>query len=191
MILMHLLTLSKESRHLFNLFTMLRWTTPQTDGCNNVTNDLHEVRPETADCNGCTTYGEQWRTGIFPFQDTPISIWDAGNLQAPRKKFQPQLEAKYKHVVLSETGVCPQIVLINGKMIINHWLDFEVPSFQTNHDKPMFENIFSLWMDSLATCFFSLGQGFNGCHTKRSKLIAVQSKEACASTATGVLEAHH
>ena len=106
-------------------------------------------------------------------------------------KFQPQLEAKYKHVVLSETGVCPKIVLINGKMIINHWLDFEVPSFQTNHDKPMFENIFSLWMDSLATCFFSLGQGFNGCHTKRSKLIAVQSKEACASTATGVLEAHH
>lgn len=47
-------------------------------------------------------------------------------------KFQPQLEAKYKHVVLSE----------------------------------------------MATCFFSLGQGFNGCHTKRSKLIAVQSKEA-------------
>ena len=85
MILMHLLTLSIESRHLFNLFTMLRWTTPQTDGCNNVTNDLHEVRPETADCNGCTTYGEQWRTGIFQFQDTPISIWDAGNLQAPRK----------------------------------------------------------------------------------------------------------
>ena len=149
MILMHLLTLSIESRHLFTLFTMLRWTTPQTDGCNNVTNDLPEVRPETADCNGCTMENNGG-LGYSHFR-TP------GNLQAPRKIPAPTWSKIQTCGFVRKWGMPQNSPYINGKIIINHWLDFEVPSFQTNHDKPMFEKIFSLWMDSLATCFFSLG----------------------------------